>query len=214
MITIGNESQKVRLEQIIRNDIIKPLQTITGPLSENLVEFLILNCKLLIVSKDQYLEESTSYEDGKLFYMYKGIARSLYYDPLNHKPVISRIWTKHDIIFDVNSFQNKADRLDSIRMLEDGELLCISYQRLNNFFEQFPKMVPCLLWLQAEREKHAQFYQHLLKLNVEERVRRYLNHYPGIISRISHDNIALHLGMNRSRLSLAYKNYKQEVEGS
>jgi CRP-like cAMP-binding protein len=209
MIPFQNESNKDRLERIIRNEILPKLESIVGAQLSEFVDLLLQSSKLKNFAKDQYLEESRSFEDGKLFYITSGIARTFYYDTSSDKPIISRIWKKHDVIFDVNSFQNEEDRAETVQMLEDGELLTVDYYNLKNLLNTFPKMISCVLCLQAEREKYAMFYQRLLKLSVEDRVRLYLNDNPTLSNRISQDCIATHLGVSRSKFSNAYALYKQ-----
>lgn len=212
MIPFENESNKERLERIIRNEILPKLESIVGAQLSEFVDLLLRSSKLKNFAKDQYLEESRSFEDGKLFYITSGIARTFYYDTSSDKPIISRIWKKHDVIFDVNSFQNEEERAETIQMLEEGELLTIDYYSLKNLLNVFPKMTSCVLCLQAEREKYAMFYQRLLKLSVEDRVRLYLNDNPTLSNRVNKDCIATLLGVSRSKFSSAYSLYKQRKD--
>lgn len=207
-----NESNKERLERIIRSEILPKLESLVGAQLSEFVDLFIQTSKLRNVAKDQYLEDSRSFEDGKLFYICSGIARTFYYDDAGDKPIVSRIWKKHDVIFDVNSFQNEEERKESVQMLEEGELLTVDYSSLKNLLNVVPSIVSFLLCLQAEREKYAMFYQRLLKLSVEERVRLYLNDNPTLSNRINKDCIALHLGISRSKFSSAYALYKQNKD--
>lgn len=209
MIPCKNESNKDRLERIIRNEILPKLESIVDAQLSEFVDLLLQSCKLKNYAKDQYLEESRSFEDGKLFYITSGIARSFYYDSSSDKPIISRIWKKHDVIFDVNSFQHQEDRAETVQMLEDGELLMIDYYSLKNLLNVFPKMAHCVMCLQAEREKYAMFYQRLLKLSVEDRVLLYLNDNPTLSNRVNKDCLATLLGVSRSKFSDAYALYKR-----
>lgn len=206
------QSKTLRVDDLIKNEIIPKLEAIIGPISKDCIAQLISNSRLKPAIKDQFLEVGGTYEDGSLFYLYSGIARSCYYGPNVEKPIISRIWKKHEVMFDVNSFLNGENRTEAIQMLEDGEIVSISYSSLKCLFDTYPKMLSLLLYLQAENEKYNKFYQHLLKLSVEERVKLYLNHNPTICSRINKDCIALHLGISRSKFSSAYTQYKQFKE--
>lgn len=210
MATFEHESSKERLEPFIRNEVLPKLKSLIDQQTEQFVEFLMENCKLLKVIKDQHLEESNSFEDGKLFYLHQGIAQSCHYTPFNNKLNVSRIWTKEEVIFDSNSLHNEQDRKESIQMLEDGELLCISYSKLKVFLTLFPNMIALFLSIQTEREEHAKFYQTLLKLSVKERVKLFIDRYPGIMARINNDYIALYLGIARGRLSKAYNDLKKD----
>lgn len=203
------QSTKLRIDDIIRNEIVPKLEEVVGPITRDCIELLISNSKMRPIVKDQFIEVGGTFEDGSLYYLYSGIARSCYYGPDVEKPIISRIWKKHEVMFDVNSFLKSEKRTEAIQMLEDGEILSISYSSLKCLLDTFPKMLSLLLFLQAENEKYNKFYQHLLKLTVEERVRLYLNHNPTISSRVNKDCIALHLGISRSKFSSAYTLYKQ-----
>lgn len=202
-------SKKLRIDDIIRNEIVPKMELIVGTIAPQCIELLITNSKLRPVIKDQFIEMGGSFEDGSLYYLYSGIARTCYYGREVDKPIISRIWKKHEVMFDVSSFVNREHRTEAIQMLEDGEVLSISYPILKSLVDTFPKMLSLLLFLQAENEKHNKFYQHLLKQTVEERVRLYLDNNPTISSRINKDCIALHLGISRSKFSSAYTQYKQ-----
>lgn len=212
MTAFEHEFSMPRLEIIIRKEIVPKLEFIAGEQPAHISLFLIKHCKLLKSSKDQHLEESNSFEDGRLFYLHKGIARSYHYIALNDKLNVSRIWIKNDVIFDLNSYLNKSDRVDALQMLEEGEVLYISYGNLKTFVELYPNMIFLLLWIQIEQEKRCFFYHTFLNLNVDERVKIFLDRHPGIMPRINNDYIAAHLGINRSSLSIAYQAYKQDLD--
>ena len=211
-MTFKNESDKDRLERIIRNEILPKLESIVDAQLSEFVDLLLQHSKLKTFAKDQYLEDSRSFEDGKLFYIMSGIARTFYYDADSEKPIISRIWKKHDVILDISSFQNETERTETVQMLEEGELFMVDYSSLKTFLDIFPKTVIFLMCLQADREKYALFYQRLLKLSVEDRVKRYLHSNPTLINRINNDCIATHLAVSRSKFSSAYAQYKQDRE--
>lgn len=208
------QSRKLRIDDILRNEIIPKLETIVGPITEECIELLIFNSKLTPVVKDQFVEVGGTFHDGSLYYLYSGIARSCYYGRNVEKPFISRIWKMHDVIFDVNSFLKIESRTEAIQMLEDGELLSISYTGLKCLIDISPKMLSLLLLLQADNEKYNKFYQHLLKLTVEERVRLYLDNNPIIKDRVTKECIAMHLGISRSKFSSAYALYKEYKNSS
>ncbi|WP_316819266.1 hypothetical protein [Pedobacter nyackensis] len=208
MIAYGNESKSVRLEKIIKQEIAPKLEALAGPFTEKCIEYIISNSKLKQVAKDQYIEDNGSYEDGHLIYLYSGIAGSFYCPDLSSKTVVTRLWKKDEIMVDVNSFISKEDRIESIQMLEDGEIISIGYYQLKAAINEFPELHKLFPYLLIEREKYYIFYHHLLKLTVEERVNLFLKHNPTLINRINKDAIAQHLGMSRCRFSTAYSQYK------
>jgi len=209
MKILENHTGQVRLERIIRRELLPKLELLAAGISLQFIDSLIIMSELRIVNKGQYLEEAGSRSDGNLLYLNTGIAHTFYRDNINDKPIITKIWKKHDIIFDLDNFLNCERRQESTQMLEDGELLSISYRNLKKLMKTYPNMVSFLLHLQAEKERQFIYYQHLLKLNVEEKVRIYLNDNPAMINRINNEYIAMHLGISRSRFSKAYSVYKR-----
>lgn len=212
MKVLGNESNKVRLEHIMSKEIIPKMELLVGPLTQECKAYIISNSRIKQVNKDQYLEESGTYEAGHLHYIYSGIVQSFYYHEESDKTFVTRLWKKDDILFDVNSFVNRMDRLDNIQMLEDGEVISIGHYALKNLLNNSPQLLSLSTHLQIERETYNKFYQQLLKSSVEERLHLFLKHNPTIINRINKDLIAQHLNVSRSRLSTAYALYKQNRE--
>ncbi|SDL16054.1 cAMP-binding domain of CRP or a regulatory subunit of cAMP-dependent protein kinases [Pedobacter sp. ok626] len=205
---MGNDSNRERLKEIIRQEIVPELEALTGSLTEECIEYITLHSRFKQVTKNQYIQSYGSYEDGHLNYLYRGIAHSFYYDHETDKTFVTRLWKKDEIIFDVNSFVKSEDRLESIRMLEDGELIAINYYHLKALLSKFPELYALFPYLHIDREKHNNYYQHLLKLTAEERVSLFLQHNPTLINRINKDAIALYLGISRCRFSTALHKQK------
>lgn len=208
-MAFGNESSKERLKRIIEQDLAPKLETLAGPLTKECIEYITQNCRLKQVAKNQHIEESGPHEDGHLIYLCSGTAHSFYYDYEIDKTFSTRIWKKGSVMFNADSFVNNKHRIDNIQMLEDGELLSFDYYHLKALLQKFPDLYALFAYLQIERERYNQFYQHLLKQTVEERVNLFLKHYPALANRINQDAIALYLGISRSRFSTAYTQYKQ-----
>lgn len=211
MTTIEIDSIKERLEKIISTEIAPKLIALGGNQPEGFIEKLHLEGKLKSFAKDQYLEESRDFEDGKLIYLVNGIARTIYYSSESGKMMISRIWKKGEIIFDAKSFNNETPRRESVQALEEGEAVVFTFKSLKKFKTDFhQKMADFLLCHQGERDNYTLYYQELLKLSVDDKVGRYLRDNPGIEHRINKDIIALYLGISRSKFSSAYTKYKNK----
>lgn len=202
-------TKKTIIDQIVRGRLIPILEAITDPIPEECIDLLIAGSKIREVTKDEFVEFGGSFEDGNLYYLHSGIARSCYYGPDVNIPIVSRIWKKHEVIFDVISFMNGESRTEAVQMLENGLLLYISYYNLKGIILKYPKMTSLLMFFQIEKENYNKFYQHILKLTVEERVRIYLDTNPLIRDRVTRDCIALHLGISRSKFSSAYALYSK-----
>ncbi|SMC97133.1 Crp/Fnr family transcriptional regulator [Pedobacter africanus] len=211
MTKFENESNRERLEKIIRTDIAPKLISLGGEQPEGFTEKLVTEGKLKSFAKDQYLEESKDFEDGKLLYLVSGIARTVYFTPGTNKMVIPRIWKKGEVIFDAKSFKNETTRIESVQALEEGEAIIFTFKSLKLLMGDYSKkMAVFLLCLQEERESYALYYQDLLKLSVDDKVERYLRDNPGIEHRINKDIIALYLDISRSKFSSAYAKHKEK----
>lgn len=212
MKKLENESKKDKLSRIINEEIIPKLKLICGELPPECAELIISRAKLKTVVKDQCFQEEGSYEDGQLHYLYSGIACSCYECPGTNKLGICRIWKKNEVLFDTVSFLKNTQRIESFQMLEDGEILSLDYYSLKIIFDRFPNIYGTLLFLLADLEAHHKFYEQLLKLTVEERVKQYLDKNPTLMSRINRECIALYLDISKGRLSTAYALYKQQKQ--
>jgi CRP-like cAMP-binding protein len=201
-----------RLESIIRREMLPKLNTAEVTFSDDFIQSLAYNSELVPVHRNEFIQGQGSEMDCNLIYINYGIAHTFYYDPIAEKPIITRIWKKHDIIFDLNHFLNGDIKREANQMLEDGEVLSISYASLRILLETFPNTVTFLLQLQAEREKQYKYYQRILRLSVQEKVSTYLNDNPSIFNRINKEYIASHLGISRSRFSKACSMYNKEVK--
>lgn len=183
---------------------------LNGPAPTDLETAIIKHSRIITAVKDQYIAESGEAEDGHLIYFESGIARCYYYDALTDKYIITRITGKGDILIDMNAYLHGAPRVENIQMLESGTLMTLSYANLKLLLSEFQSMYPVFLYFLAEREKQHAAYQHLLKLNAEERVKMFLADNPGIATRINNDHIAGYLDMSRTTFSSTYAKFRAE----
>jgi len=204
------ETKQETFGRIIQNKIIPFLYKIIGPVPNGLVEIISLTGRITMGVEGQYIEESGAAEDGHLLFFESGIAHNFYYNCGNRKYLTTHITKKHDVLLDLNSFLYQHGRTGYIQMLEDGAVFKISYAALRSMLQNFPILNIAFWQLQAEKEKQHLYYQHLLKLSLDERVKTYLDDNPGITSRISNDYIANYLDICRTGFSTAYAKYRNE----
>ncbi|TCC99560.1 cyclic nucleotide-binding domain-containing protein [Pedobacter hiemivivus] len=202
----------VRLEWLIREELVPKLENLDIYLTEECIEYIILNSKLEQVAKDQYIQKNGSYIHGHLYFLYTGIAFGFYHDQLTDRRFATRLWKANEIIFDTNSFLNCEDRIEDIQMLEDGELISINYNSLKVLLDKFPEVFALLPYLTIPFEKHSTFYQNMLKSNFKKRVSLFLQHNPTLINKISIDTIALYLNMPKSSFNRSYALYKHNKD--
>lgn len=206
-MAVENKS-KERLKKIIRKELVPKLKILAPSLTEECIEYIILNSRLTPVAKDEFIQKNGSYEDSHLSFLYSGLAFGFHYDQRTEKIFATRLWKKNEIIFDTNSFVNRKDRIEDIQMLEDGELIFIDYYSLQALLHKFPEVFSLLLNLAIKSEEHSRFYQNLLISTFKERVILFLQRYPTLVDRISKDAIALYLNMPRSSFNHTYELYK------
>jgi CRP-like cAMP-binding protein len=204
------ENSTATVDQIIRRQLLPKFDMGVWNFSDDFIRSLVYNSRLEFYHKNERLGKPGNCND-QLYYINRGIAQTFYHDRKGDKSVVTNIWKKNDTIFDLNSFLNGVDENEINEMLEDGEVISVSFTALKKLLETFPNMVGFLLMLQAEREKKYKYYQHLLRLNVSQKVIIFLNDHPAMVNRINNKIIAAYLGVSRSRFSKAYSYIEEEI---
>jgi CRP-like cAMP-binding protein len=143
--------------------------------------------------------------DRYLYYLHSGLAHTYITDPVSKKIKITKIWTKGDMIVNMNTLIKGSVAEESTHMLEDGELVYISYESLRILSMQIPQMMNLFLHLQLEQQSSYHYYIDLLHLPGPKRLQAFLRKHPTLLQRINQDIIANYLRMSRSRLSKALK---------
>jgi CRP-like cAMP-binding protein len=154
-------------------------------------------------------------DTGKyIYFVHTGIAHSFVNAPHRKKLVVNTIWTKDDIIFNLNTFLHGTIPIEHTQMLEEGQLIAISYASLKVIINELPQLMSLLLHLQAERQLACQHFISLIHLSVIEKVRYFVRRHPTLVTRINQEIIAAHLGMSRTTLSKALTLYKSTNNGT
>ncbi|MBE9598016.1 hypothetical protein [Pedobacter sp. MC2016-24] len=209
MLKYDPSETKQEIQRRIVQVIIMPfIQAVTKTNPEGLSDAVIHYSQVVHGLKDQFMEEEGAAEEGHLLMLCSGFALNFYYDIRLNKSVVTHIFKKYEVMIDINSFLNKSDRKGNLQMLTDGLIFKMSYHALRSLLVDYPILNVALWQFQAEREKQYLYYQHLLKLALDERVKVYLEDNPGIATQINNDCIANYLGTCRSRFSTAYAKYR------
>ncbi|GAB3924780.1 Crp/Fnr family transcriptional regulator [Larkinella terrae] len=136
----------------------------------------------------------------KLFYIGQGLVRSYYY--VEGKEVTSWIAAEGDIALSTYSFFKQVPSSESLELLEDSQLLFISYPDLQRLYYKHPitNMIGRVLC-----EKYLVIFDERIRslrmLNAEERYYRFCQQYPDICARTPLKHIASYLGLSRFTLS-------------
>jgi CRP-like cAMP-binding protein len=136
----------------------------------------------------------------KLFFISKGIARCFYYE--KEEEVTSWIVAEKNFVYSVSSFIQRKPSFESIQLLEDSELVSISYKNLELFYKNYPKVI--YLGLKVT-EKYLLLYDERvrsLKLPAKERYMRFQKQFPEISSKVKLSYLASYLGLSRSSLNI------------
>lgn len=180
------------------NELLQYLSLIY-PLSEALQQYLADNLEVLILPKKAFL-----LREGKvcrnIYFIQKGLARCFYIK--DDKEVSSWFMKEGDVIISVESFFTQQPSYENIQALEECELLCLNYDKLQLIFRDFPE------FNYVGRVLTEKYYtlseQRLYSLRMQRANERYaylMNHYPELIQRVPSTFIASYLGITLETLS-------------
>ncbi|GAB3913517.1 Crp/Fnr family transcriptional regulator [Larkinella knui] len=136
----------------------------------------------------------------KVFYIGKGLIRSYYF--LDEKEVTGWIAAEGEFVSSIYSFLREKPSFENIELLEDSQLLFISYSDLQQLYYTHPIanrigriLSEKYLLISDERIRS------LRMLKAEERYYRFCLQYPSICTRAPLKHIASYLGLSRFTLS-------------
>jgi CRP-like cAMP-binding protein len=143
-------------------------------------------------------------EEGKtakeLYFIVKGLVR-LYYTKDGNE-ITGYIFKEHLFASSYDSFLRQAPSNQTLETLEDGELLCISYQRLQQLYEELPKMHIVARKVAEQRFINAQqMLSSFILDSPEERYRKFEKLHGDLLLRVPHHMIASYLGITPVSLS-------------
>lgn len=188
--------EKARYIHTVLNELSSLIEIPTG-LEERLIQYARMNH----FSKTSYLEYPGDTDDGHIWYMVRGVARSVVFDQQTEKAYTVHLWKKGDILLNTDSFLNNSLRKEAIQLLDDSVLLGLSYSQLRQILSEWPALGH-LIHLLAGKEKFTLLkYAILLRYPAVDRVRMLLLHFPGIQHRVSQTYLANYLAMDRSTFS-------------
>jgi len=137
----------------------------------------------------------------RIYFINKGFARA-YYVTRQGRECTSWFMGQGDLMISVYSFYTQKPAAENIELLEDSELLSISWNQLQGIYADFPeynytgrKVTEKYYMLSEERTIL------LRTLSARERYERLLQLHPGITQKASLGQIASYLGMTQETLS-------------
>lgn len=177
------------------------------PLTNSFKERLVESVFSIKLEKNQKLMEQTS-RARFAYFIEKGLAVSYLYSPYDDargrgKKIHTLFWREDDIVFCPNGYFYGEPSFETVQLLEDSQLLCISHDQLREIFEKRPAISKAFAssLLDNYRKRYRIRTVEFLGLTAWERYQELLKTYPAIELRISQDIIASYLGITPQSLS-------------
>ena len=137
----------------------------------------------------------------RIYFINKGFARA-YYVTRQGRECTSWFMGQGDLMISVYSFYTQRPAAENIELLEDSELLSISWNQLQGIYADFPeynytgRLVTEKYYMLSEERTIL-----LRTLSARERYEKLLQLHPGITQKASLGQIASYLGMTQETLS-------------
>ncbi|MGA0557227.1 Crp/Fnr family transcriptional regulator [Larkinella sp. VNQ87] len=179
------------------------------PINKDIVEVIKDSLTLRRLPKGSQLITIGDVAD-KLYFIAKGLVRSYYF--IDGKEVTSWLAAEDDFAVSSYSFFKQEPSFESVELLEDAELLFISYSDLQHLYQTHPSLnfigrVLMEKYLLSAEER----IRSLRMLNAEERYYIFCQQYPELCDRTPLKHIASYLGLSRYTLS-RLRGYKFKMD--
>ena len=136
-----------------------------------------------------------------LYFINKGLIR-FYYPTDDGKEITGFIFEEGLFATSNESFFTQTPSLQILESLEEGEVLCISYQRLMELFQLVPKTIEFVMKISIRRMSEAQkVVASLIMHKPEDRYISFLEKRPDLAGRIPQGVLATYLGITPVSLS-------------
>jgi CRP-like cAMP-binding protein len=190
---------------------IAPLLAVLGhlhPVSPAVARYLKEHVTRLSVRKRKLLLR----EEGlcqHVYFIRKGAIRGFTRE--GHKEITTWINVENQVVSSIFSLNNKAPSTENIQALENCELLIMTYDDLENLYEQIPEsnvLARKLLQVYYQDAERRAFIARLTK--AENKYRHYLIYHQHLANRIPLKYIASYLGMTLETLSRVRKKFSSK----
>lgn len=161
-------------------------------------ERLNVLCRVRTAASMSYIEYPGAAADGHLWYVVRGIVRSITYDPNLPEEHTLYLWRKDDVLLNTHSFINGTERNTALQVVDDSVFLYLSYPQLRQLVNEWPELMPLIHQLSVQREQRLLRHIQWLRYPAAERVRALLLLHPGIDRRVNQAILADYLCVGRS----------------
>ena len=174
---------------------IQPFAALSGPETEILEHAFFFR---QVPKKHKLAEEGKIAKE--LYFIIKGLVR-LYYTK-DGEEITGYIFKENLFASSYDSFLRQAPSMQTLETLEDCDLLVISYTRLQQLYDELPKMHIVARKVAEQRFINAQMMLSSFILDSpEERYRKFAAQHGDLLLRVPHHIIASYLGITPVSLS-------------
>ncbi len=169
------------------------------PLSTDFKKALEKELVHLSLPKNHLLLEAPRVSD-QIFFLERGFAMG--YTFVEGRRQIDSFWATGQMIISIKSFFEQLPAKEFIQLIEQSEVLCISYASVLRLMDKFPESH--FIWRGITNQYYEYCKERIYEiqfLNAVERYQKLLLNYPGIEQRIPQDHIAAFLGITPQSLS-------------
>jgi len=170
-----------------------------SPFGQESSNDFLSKCKSFSFSKGEYLVKSGQVSQY-LYFVKSGIAKVYYLK--DGKEIIDWISDEGNLLTSVSSFLTHTPSLHNVKLIEDSELIGISYTDLEGLFskhhelERLGRQLTIMALVQLQNRINSMQFE-----TAKKRYENFLEHYPNCINRISLGDLASFLGMTQVTLS-------------
>ncbi|GAA4326279.1 Crp/Fnr family transcriptional regulator [Mucilaginibacter gynuensis] len=184
----------------MKTDLLINTLSFISPLNERLQKRITEGVK-----KEYFRKKTILLKDGQvskhIYFINSGFARAYYLTP-DGKEYTSWFMGKGDLMISVFSFYTQKPAAEYIELLEDSELLSMSWQQLQGIYAEHPEFNFHGRQLTEKYYILAEERNILLRtLSAKERYERLLETHPGILQKAQLGQIASYLGISQETLS-------------
>ncbi|MCD0489699.1 hypothetical protein LPB86_15765 [Pedobacter sp. MC2016-14] len=206
MNIIYNETRK---QELILKHLL-PVLGYTIDVKGEEMQDLLCNCKLIEASAYEILEVPGNRSEGVLWFPIHAMSHFYYYNQEHNIHTGIRIWNRKDVILDPDSLFEDNKRKYTLQILENSEVLSISYTNLDYLMQKYKDMERAIINISVNCTLYAQNKLYLLYRPELERIDQFRRENYLFTICASLEIQAMHLNI-KSKAYLDYANKLNDV---
>jgi CRP-like cAMP-binding protein len=153
-----------------------------------------------VVKANQYFLKEGEISN-ELGFVTRGLLRSYIYDDMANE-ITQEFFSEGTLIISFESFNNRVPSKESIKAIEDSELMTISYEVQNQLYEKLPvwKQI-CKDFSDMKSQEQIERTRQFQILSATNRYRQFCENNSQILQRATLGHIASYLGIDNATLS-------------